>query len=67
MQEYFTSPLWTSLIIWASESRPWIFKPLLPSSEYSLTISIPRRLAYSRMTSIWLLVEYCWCSVDILT
>jgi hypothetical protein len=28
-----------------------------PPSEQTLTISSPRRLAYSRMTSIWLLVE----------
>jgi hypothetical protein len=27
----------------------------------------PRRFAYSRMTSTWLLVEYCWCSVDMRT
>ena len=61
------APLWTSLIIWARESRPWIFRPLLPSLAYSVLICTPRRFAYSRMTSTWLLVEYCWCSVDMRT
>src|SRR3546814_8204964 len=28
---------------------------------------MPRRSAYCRMASLWFSVEYCWCSVDILT
>src|SRR5688572_23577526 len=67
MLENSTESVSTSFIIRASESRPWMFSPLFPSSEYSFTISSPRRFAYSRITSIWLLVEYCWCSVDMRT
>src|SRR3546814_2679231 len=28
---------------------------------------MPRRSAYCRMALLWFSVEYCWCSVDILT
>ena len=50
-----------------SASRPSMRRPLLPASAYVRTISIPRCSAYSRITSAWFSVEYCWCSVDMRT
>src|ERR1017187_10393806 len=42
-------------------------RPLLPASSYVRTITMPRFCAYSRITSLWFSVEYCWCSVDMRT
>jgi hypothetical protein len=43
----FGCALASSRIICASESRPWMFSPLLPSSEYSFKMPSSRRLAYA--------------------
>jgi hypothetical protein len=61
------SPDSASAISRFNPARPPIDNPLLPSSAYVRTISMPRRSAYSRILSDWLWVEYCWCSVDIRT
>ena len=60
-------PAFTVSIRRCRDPRPWMLRPLFPSSAKVSTIRNLFRSAYCRIASAWFSVEYCWCSVLIRT